>query len=229
MLYGQANIETVLRRTKSPFFQAIDSGLDLNYDFRIGGYDLTGRGRHAIFNGGITVDLNGALTNGVSGNYIVSPIFTTTATNKYSVELLFILLDNQLRGVFNWGNTPTDNTPWLYLQRNGINPSTCRWYWGAAYQSSFSVDDKFNLKRPIHLVFTSTGAGDAKMFYDGKLNTTSSYVPSGVDNLYIYAGVGYHGYQMTKFLSLKLYNRVLSPGEILVKSMEARRNYGKYY
>lgn len=229
MLYGHADIITVLRRNKSPLFQEIDQGLELYYDFRVGGYDLTGRGRHAIFNDRITFNLNGALTTGVSGNYISSPIFTTTGTDKYSVELSFILLDSQLKGIFNWGNTPTDNTPWLYLQRNGINPSTCRWYWGLAYQTAFSVEDKVNLRLPIHLVFTSTGAGDARMFYNGKLVATSSFVPSGVDNLYIYAGVGYAGYQMANFLFLKLYKRVLSPEEVFIKSINAGRNYGRYY
>ncbi len=130
-----------------------------------------------------------------------------TAMNTLSVEMWIMRKSAGTKGIFQWANSLSSATPFIYFyDANG----TLSMYINGNYMISTNID----LNNWHHIVLTHDGSV-WRLYKDGVL--TGSYTGGRAWQQYaanIYFGDGYHGYWNGLIDEVAIYNRALSAEEI---------------
>ncbi len=170
--------------------------------------DESGSGNHGTIFGAQSVEgkINTALRFDGVDDYMIANLNGTTLT-KLTI-LMWIKQDLiQSKGIFQWADNLSDNTPFVYFyDNNGV--------------FTLYVDNAYRLSTPIflnrwHCIVVTHDGSVWRLFKDGLF--ISNYVGSRAwqsTAFYLYFGNGYHGFWNGVIDEVSIFSRALSPQEI---------------
>ena len=171
--------------------------------------------------------VNGSLVNGPKWNgeyvrtlnsdssYLLFPVSrseTSTTGTSYTISLLIrpsIYPTGQ--GVFQWASGVNSGSPLLLFQHDDY--SRIRFYWGEGWQIGDQVIDESKWTVVHFTMLGPTGRGT--YYKDGVQIAQATAAMTTVSATAMYIGSGYSSYDSIDAAWLRLYDRELSPVEVL--------------